>query len=142
MSFTINQTGIERGGTKLVTGDPFILLDRHGEEAADAAYAVAISGVPITTQFNRSQAKSFLRLRIRYIAGADVGTLVALMEGAGAVTVKLTPGSADTILCMFGPRADQKLTPYSDDYATGKPDGTAVDPILTQYHAELFLLRL
>lgn len=142
MSFTINETGFERGGTKLVTDDPFILLDRHGEEAADAAYAVAISGAPITTQYNRSQAKSFLRLRIRYIAGSDVDTLVTLMEGAGPVTVKPTPGDATTIQCMFGPRADQKLVPYSGDYATGKPDGTAVDPIFTQYHAELFLLRL
>ncbi len=142
MSFTINQTGLERGATKVVTDDPFILLDRHAEEARDAAYAIAISGVPVTTQFNRSQAKSVLRLRIRYIAGTDVDDLVTLMEGAGPVTVKPVPGDAGTIQCMFGPRADQKLVPYNEDYATGKPDGSAVDPIFTQYHAELFLLRL
>jgi hypothetical protein len=43
---------------------------------------------------------------------------------------------------MFGPRSKQKLIPYNDDYATGKSDGSAVDPIFTQYKAELFLLRL
>lgn len=142
MAFTINQTGLERGATQVVTDDPFILLDRHAEEAQDAAHAVSLSGEPITTQFTRAQAKSFLRLRIRLIKGTDVDDLVTLMEGAGPVTVKLTPGSATTIECMFGARKDQKLVPYNQDYATGKSDGSAVDSIFTQYHAELFLLRL
>jgi hypothetical protein len=142
MAFTINQTGFERGATQLIFDDPPILLDRHEEEAQDAAYAVAISGEPITTQFNRAQSKSFLRLRLRLVKGSDVTTLVTLMEGAGPVTVKLVPGDATTIQCMFGPREDQQLIPYNDDYATGKSDGSAVDPIFTQYKAELFLLRL
>ena len=142
MAFTINQTGFERGATQLLFPDPPILLDRHAEEAQDSAYAVSLTGKPITTQYVRTQSKSFLRLRLRVLEGAAVTTQTTLMEGEGPVTVKLTPGSATTILCMFGPRADQKLMPYNNDYATGKSDGTAVDPILTQYHAELFLLRL
>ncbi len=142
MAFTINQTGIERGGTQLVFESAPIMLQRHAEEAQDAAYAVAISGQPIVTQYARTQAKSFLRIKLRLIAGADVDTLITLMEGAGPVVVKLTPGSAATITCIFGPRADQKLTPFNKDYATGKSDGSAVDPIFTQYEAELFLLRL
>ena len=142
MAFTINQTGFERGATQLIFGDAPIILRRHAEEAADAAHAIAINGQPITTQFTRTQAKSFLRLRLRLVAGADVTTLEDLMKGAGPVTVKLTPGDATTILCMFGPRDDQQLTPYNDDYATGKSDGSAVDPIFTQYKADLFLLRL
>jgi hypothetical protein len=142
MAFSINETGFERDATKLVFDSAPILMDRHEEEAKDAEYAVAISGAPITVQFNRTQDKSFLRLKIRYIAGADVDTLVTLMEGDGPVTVKLTPGDATTILCMFGPREMQELTPFSGDYATGKSDGSAVDPLLRQYYAELFLLRL
>jgi len=142
MAFTINQTGLERGGTQLIFDDPPILINRHEEEAADAAYAVAIGGEPITTQFNRTQAKSFLRLRLRLVVGADVGTLETLMKGAGPVTVKLTPGDSATILCMFGPRSEQAVIPYNEDFATGKSDGSAVDPIFTQYKAELFLLRL
>jgi hypothetical protein len=142
MAFTINETGFERGATKLVFDDPPILMNRHEEEAADAAHAVAISGAPITVQFNRSQDKSFLRLKIVYIAGSDVGTLETLMNGAGPVDVKLTPGDATITQCMFGPRDQQKVIPFNDDFATGKSDGTAVDPIFTQYYAELFLLRL
>lgn len=142
MAFTINQTGFERDTTQLIFGDAPIILKRHAEDAADTAYAVAISGQPVTTQFHRAQSKSFLRLRLRLVAGADVTTLEDLMGGDGPVTVKLTPGDATTILCMFGPRDDQKLVPYNDDYATGKSDGSAVDPIFTQYHVELLLLRL
>lgn len=142
MAFAINETGFERDATKLVTGDPFILLDRHAEDAQDAQYAIAITGAPITTQFNRTQSESILRLRIRLITGSDVAVLTSLMAGVGPVTVKLTPGDATTFLAMFGPREDQKLIPYNEDYATGKSDGTAVDPIFTQYKADLFLLRL
>ena len=142
MAFGINETGLERDALTLVTDDPFILLNRHAEDAQDAAYALAISGATITTQFSRTQSKSILRLRIRLISGTDVDDLVTLMKGLGPVTVKLTPGDATTFLAMFGPRVDQKLVPYNNDYATGKLDGTPVDPIFTQYHAELFLLRL
>ncbi len=143
MAFTINQTGIERGGTQLIFESAPIMLERHAEDAADAAHAVAIGGEPITTQFNRTQSKSFLRFRIRLVSGAaDLATLIALMEGAGPVTVKLTPGSATTTECMFGPRHEQILIPYNEDYATGKSDGSAVDPIFIQYKCDLFLLRL
>jgi hypothetical protein len=142
MAFAINETGFERGATKLVFGTAPIMLERHAEDAQDAAYAVAISGEPITVQYVRTQAKSFLRIRLRLVVGSDVTTLIALMDGAGPVDVKLTPGSAAITQCMFGPREDQELIPYNEDYATGKPDGTAVDPIFTQYKADLFLLRL
>lgn len=142
MAFSINETGFERGATKLVLGDAPILVERHEEEAADAAYAVAIGGEPVTTQFNRTQAKSFLRLRIRLLDATAMGTLETLMNGAGPVDVKLTPGSAAITQCMFGPRVEQQIIPWNEDFATGKMDGTAVDPIFTQYKAELFLLRL
>lgn len=142
MSFTINQTGIERGGTKLVLATAPIIVDRHAEESADSVYAVAITGAPITVQYVRSQNKTFLYLHIRLVSGADVDTLNTLMGGIGAVNVKLTPGDATVILCMFGPRDDQDVVPYNGDYATGKSDGSPVDPILTQHYADLFLLRL
>jgi len=142
MAFAINETGFERDAVQLLFDTAPIMLERHAEDAQDAAYAVAIGGEPVTTQFNRTQAKSFLRIRLRLIAGADLATLITLMEGAGPVTVKLTPGSATTILCMFGPRHEQIFMPYNEDYATGKTDGTAVDPIFIQYKCDLFLLRL
>jgi len=142
MAFTINQTGFERGATQLLFDTAPIMLQRHAEDAQDAAYAIAIGGEPITTQFVRTQAKSFLRIRLRLIAGSDLGTLITLMEGEGPVDVKLTPGDAAVIQCMFGPREDQALIPYNDDYATGQTDGSPVDPIFVQYKCDLLLLRL
>ena len=62
MAFSINETGFERDAVQLVFDSAPIMLERHAEDAADAAYAVAIGGEPITTQFNRTQAKSFLRI--------------------------------------------------------------------------------
>ena len=142
MAFLINEAGFERGATQLLLDTAPIMLERHAEDAQDAAYAIAISGEPITVQYTRSQPKSFLRVRLRLIAGADLDTLINLMEGAGPVDVKLTPGDSTVIQCMFGPREDQELIPYNDDYATAKMDGTAVDPIFVQYKCDLFLLRL
>lgn len=142
MAFGINDTGIERGATQLLFPDPPILMDRHAEDAPDAAFEVAIPGNPVVVVYNRDQQRTFLHLRLRLLDAADITTLQALWAGSDPVTVKLTPGDATTILCMFGPRADQKLLPYNDDYATGQPDGSPVDPLLQQYHAELLLLRL
>jgi len=142
MSFTINQTGIERDATQLLFPDPPILLERHEEDAADAVYEVSLPGNPIVVQYVRDQPKSFLKIRLRLLDAAEVATLVTLMEGSGPVTVKLTPGDAAEFLAMFGPRDDQDLMPYNDDFATGKPDGSAVDTVFTQYRADLFLLRL
>jgi hypothetical protein len=142
MSFTINQTGFERGATQLLLDTAPIIIQRHAEDAQDAAYAIAIGGEPITTQYTRTQTHSFLRLRLRLIAGSDIATLITLLEGAGPVDVKLTPGDATITQCMFGPREDQNWVPYNDEYATGKTDGTAVDPIFLQYKVELLLLRL
>jgi len=142
MAFTINQTGIERGATKLVFESAPIILERHAEDAADAAYEISLTGAPVVTQFVRTQTQSFLRFRLRLVAGSDVATLTTLMAGSGPVTVKLTPGSATTIQCMFGPRAEQKFMPFNDEYATGKPDGSAVDAAFIQYRVDLMMLRM
>jgi hypothetical protein len=125
-----------------VFGDAPILMDRDEEEPADSVHAVAITGAPIVTTFNRTQEKTFLRMKLRLVAGSDMDKLRSLMKGSTPVTVKLTPGSATTILCRFAGRDEQTMNPYNDDFATGKPDGTAVDPIYTQFSPELLLLRL
>jgi len=142
MSFTINQTGIERGAIQLIFESAPIILKRHDEDAADSAYEISLTGTPVVTQFVRAQAQSFLRFRLRLVSGSDVATLSTLMAGDGPVTVKLTPGSTTTISCMFGPRDDQKFEPFSGDYATGQSDGSAVDPIFVQYRVDLLMLRL
>lgn len=142
MAFGINETGIERGATQLLFPDPPIIIDRHEEDAPDAAYDVAIPGNPIVVEYARQQDKTFLRIKVRYLTAAHIATLQTLWSGSGPVTVKLTAGSSTTSSAMFGPRKDQRLTPFNGDYATSKPDGTSVDPIFEQYWAELLLLRL
>lgn len=142
VAFTINQTGIERGATQLIFNDPPILVKRHEEAAPDAAYELSLTGTPVVVVYNLSQDKAFLRLKIRYLDAFDIAILETLWSNKTTVEVKLTAGVATTITCMFGPRRDQQIMPYNKDFATSKPDGTAVDPILSQYWAELFLLRM
>lgn len=145
MSFTDNQTGIEdyaAGTTQVIFDSPVIVLERDAEAAADAVHDVAISGVPIVVVYTRTQAQSFLRLYARMVKGTDLTNLRTLMGSGDLVVVKLTPGTSTTITCMFGPRKDQTLEPWTGDHADAQGDGSALDPILIQYRAELFLLRL
>jgi hypothetical protein len=145
MAFTINQTGIEdyaTGTTQVVFDSPVIVQERDAETGADAVHDVAISGVPVVVVFSRTQAKSFLRIYARMVKGTDLDNLRTLLASGEPVKVKLTPGSAATVTCMFGPRSEQVLVPWNGDHPDAQGDGSALDPVLIQYKAELFLLRL
>lgn len=145
MAFTINETGIQdkaTGTTKVVFETPVIIADRDAETPADTVHDVSLAGTPVAVAYVRSQSAAFLRLYVRRLLIADVLTLRTLLASGAPVEVKLTPGSATLIDCMFGPRSEQKLTPWNGDHPDAAGDGSALDPLLTQYNAELFLLRL
>jgi hypothetical protein len=142
MAFTINETGIESGATKVVFASPVIINERDEETAADAVYDVSLTGAPVVVVYNRTQAKTFLRLYVRLIKDTDLTNLRTLMASGDIMTVKLTPGSSTTIQCMFGPRSEQKLTPWNGPHPDAKGDGDPIDGLLLQYKAELMLLRL
>jgi hypothetical protein len=144
MAFLINETGIEdyaTGSPQVVFDSPVIIAERDAETAADAVHDVALSGAPVVVVYTRTQSKSFLRLYVRRIVGTDLANLRALMAAGKLVKVKLEAGNASTIDCMFGPRSMQKLSAYTGDHPDAKGDGTAIDPLLLQYQAELVLLR-
>jgi len=145
MAFTVNQTGIEdlaTGSTKVVFASPVVVLERDAETGADTVHDVAISGAPIAVAYARSQQRSFLRLYVRHITGTNLANLRTLMASGAPVVVKLTPGTAATITCIFGPRSEQKLEAWTGDHPDADSAGAALDPLLIQYKAELFLLRL
>jgi hypothetical protein len=142
MSFTINQTGIEQGTTQVVFETPVIINERDDETAADAVFDVALPGNPVVVVYDRTQQRTFLHLYVRRMLIADVEKLRTLMASGSPVTVKLTPGSSTTIQCMFGPRKDQRLIPWNGPHPDADGAGATLDPLLTQYKAELFLLRL
>lgn len=145
MAFTINQTGIEdyaTGTTQVIFESPVIIEERDDETAADAVHDVAISGAPIVVVYNRTQAKTFLRLYVRRIMGTNLANLRSLMAAGAPVSVKLAAGSATTITCMFGPRKDQELRSWTGDHPDATSDGSAIPELLLQYNAHLLLFRL
>ena len=144
MAFNINETGIENAAedVQVVFETAVVIDERDAETAADAVHDVAISGAPIVVVYNRTQAKTFLRLTVRRIMGAYLANLRTLMAAGEPVTVKLEAGSATTIVCMFGPRKDQDLRAWTGNHPDAKNDGTAIPDLLLQYKADLLLFRL
>lgn len=144
MAFTINQTGIENaGGTVQVVFETAVVIEeRDFETGADAVHDIAITGAPVVVVYNRTQAKTFLRLYVRRIMGTDLANLRTLMAAGEPVTVKLEAGSATTIVCMFGPRKDQDLRAWTGDHPDAKNDGSAIPDLLLQYQAHLLLFRM
>ncbi len=118
-----------------------ITLERDAETGADAVHDVSLTGAPISVVYNRTQAKTFLYIYIRHLVGTPLANLRLLMAAGLMVNVKLAPGSATVVPCMFGPRAEQKLEPWNGPHTDGRDDGSVIDPILLQYKAELMLLR-
>jgi len=144
MAFTINETGIENLAetVRVVFETPVIVLERDLETAADAVHDIAISGAPIVVVYNRTQPRSELNLYVRRIMGTNLANLRALMAAGEPVTVKLTPGSATTITCLFGSRKDQTLEAWTGAHPDADSAGAALDDLLLQYKATLKLFRM
>lgn len=142
MAFTINQTGIERGATQLLFPDPPIILSRHMEGGPDRVYDLAINGKPVGVEYTRAQDQAFLLIRLRLLDAVQVATLEDLMSDSGAVEVKITPGDATVITCIFGPRSEQVFHLFNDPIANAQPDGSPLHATLTQYRVDLFLIRM
>lgn len=142
MAFNINETGIEQGATQVLFDDPPIILDRHEEGGPDRVFEVAIPGNPIGVEYTRDQAKTFERIRVRLMTAAQVATLETLIDGGGVMVVKLTPGSATTIQCLFGPRDEMDFHLYNEPIPNATPAGGTIPALLTQYRVDLLLLRL
>lgn len=142
MALGINDTGIYRGATELAFPDPPIILSRHEEGGPDRVYDIALPGNPVGVEYTRDQDQAFLRFRLRLLTAAQVAVIETLMGASGTVEVKLTPGSATEITCLFGPRSEQVFYLYNDEIPNAQPDGSALDPLLTQYRVDLFLIRM
>lgn len=142
MTLGINDTGIYRGATELVFPDPPIILTRHLEGGPDRVYDLTLPGIPVGVEYTRTQDQAFIRLRLRLLTAAQVATLETLMGGSGTVEVKLTPGTTTEITCVFGPRSEQEFFLYNEPVPDAQSDGTALDPLLTQYRVDLFLIRM
>ena len=142
MAFNLEDVGIERGTTQVLFNHPPIIEQRHAESGQDTIYEVAIPGNPVVVQYVPSQAKIFLRLRWEQVTPAQVTTLETLRAGAGLVTVKLKPGSAATLSCMFGPDEEHSIEPYTGDYPESDKIGGALPDLMKTYRVSLTLLRM
>lgn len=145
MAFLINDTGIEdyaTGSPQVVFASPVIIMDRDDETTADVVYDVSLTGAPVCVVYDRTQAKTFLKIYTRLVTGADLTALRALMTAGKIVNVKLEAGDATVIPCMFGPRDQQKLVPWNGPHPDAKGDGDPIPDLLLQYKAELMLLRM
>ena len=142
MAFNILETGIERGGTQVLFDDPPIILSRHEEGGPDRVHEVSIPGTPIGVEFTRSQDQAFLMIRVRLMTAAQIATLETLMGASGPVEVKLTPGSATTITCLFASRGEDDFFLFNDAIPNATPAGGAIPALLTQYRLDLKLIRL
>lgn len=142
MAFLLSEVGIERGATKVTFNAPPIIEQRHAEGGPAIVYDLAISNNPVSVQYHVNQDKAFLKIRMEQLTKAQVDLIEQLMASPGYVTVKLKPGSATTILCTFGPRAEQAFEPYNGSYPESDKTGGALTPILTAYRVTLSLLRM
>lgn len=142
MAFTNDEFGFENAAGKLVVTDPPIIVERDEETGPDASHEVSLTGSPVVVIYNRTQEESFLRLHLRLLTAAQKVTLKAIMRSKTTTAVKIAAGTSTTITCMFGARSEQDIQPWNNHHAETQTDGSAVDPLLTQYWAELFLLRM
>ena len=142
MAFNLDEVGIERDTTQVLFNAPPIIEDRHAESGQDTIYEVAIPGNPVAVQYVPSQAKIFLRLRWEQVTSAQVATLETLRGGAGLITVKLKPGDATTLTCVFGPDSEQEITPYTGCYPESDKTGSPLPELMKTYRVRLTLLRM
>jgi hypothetical protein len=142
MAFNLSEVGIERGATQVLFNTPPIIDERHAESHQSTAYEIALPGNPVAVQFVKSQEKAFLRIRIEQATSSQVALIETLRATRGPVTVKLKPGDATTIACVFGPDSDQSFEPYNGAYPESDKTGSALPELLKTYRVSLTLLRL
>jgi hypothetical protein len=139
VSFTINQTGLERGATQLVFPEAPIILSRDDLAQAPVSVARTLTGQNIAVELVVTEDDPDIRIRVHRMTAAHVATLRTLRAGGGPLTAKLTPGSATTIDVVFRPASEQMITPYTGPHTDATDAGAALDAILTTSVVELSL---
>ena len=142
MTFNLADVGIERDATQVLFNAPPIITDRHEESGQSTIYEIALPGNPVVVQYVLAQPKVFLRLRWEQVTDAQLAVLDTLRSGSGPVTVKIKPGDASTLTCMFGPDADQEITQYTGDRPESDKIGGALPELMKTSKVVLTLLRM
>jgi len=142
MAFQLSEVGIERGAVQVLFANPPIIVERHAESGQGTIYEVAVPGNPVAVQYTPAQPKIFLRLRWEQVTDAQLVLLESLRAASGVVVVKLKPGVAATITCVFGPDEDQTITQYTGDRPESDKTGNALPALMKTSRVELTLLRM
>ena len=132
---------LTNAGGSLTVDVPPKVLNRAAEGAPDRSVAVSLAGTPIVTEWVGAQLAQRLVLRWEVLSGAQVATLLAILQTTGTVTVRLYTGGS-TILCAWAPRDEQKITPLLGDYPERLASGATQLTTRTQCSAELTLIRI
>ena len=134
MSFSLSETGFERGATKLVLSRAPRILNRWNDGGPVRASVTSLPGTSINVEYHQAQDRRELVLALEAMTETQVSTLRDLLDGVGPVVVKLDPASATTINCSF--TNDVEITPIIGAY----PENA---PTRNRWHrAELKLTRL
>ena len=144
MAFNLADVGIEDAAetTQVLFAHPPIIEQRHAESGQDTVYEIAVPGNVVAVQYVPTQAKRFLWLRWEQVTSTQVATIETLRTTGGLMTVKLKPGDATTLTCVFGPDADQSITTYTGDYPESDKIGGSLPELMTTYKVRLTLLRM
>ena len=142
MAFNLPDVGIERDTTQVLFDAPPIIVERHKESGQDTVYEISVPGSPVAVQYVPSQAKQFLALRWEQVTSVQLATLEILRGAAGPVTVKLKPGDAATLVCVFGPDSMQTITQYTGERPESDRLGGALPELMKTSKVELTLLRM
>jgi hypothetical protein len=118
MAFTDDQVGLERGATQLLLAKAPKQPGRNQGGGPVRASTTSLPGSTITVEFTQQQNRRQLRLEIVFLTEAQAATLRTLIDGTGPVTVKVAPGTSDTIACTF--TEDYEITELVDE--GGYPD--------------------
>lgn len=136
MSFIGNETGVERGATKVVFPVPPDVVGRFSDGQEDPVISRSLSGEYVAVFLHRTSSSHVLKLHVKVMEWADVQALAGLMDTASPVTVRYAPGGTD-YTCVFGPREEQEFKPLLGNHPDARTDGSAIQSTLLRYEVTL-----
>jgi hypothetical protein len=144
----VSFAAITRDAVVLTVTIPPKIVSRFEEGGSLRTVSVAIGGQAIVTEVPQTVESRKLHLAWEVMSGADVAIVEQLLAGSGPVTV-LTHAAATPATCMFGPKSEQKITPFlragqsfPEAYPETLADGSAQLAARTQCSVELTLYRI
>lgn len=134
MSFTNDQTGLERGAVQLLLTVPPRIMDRYQEGGPARAATRGLTGNAILVEYVQTTDDASEVWNMETLTELQASTLRTLLNTPGPLTAKPTRGTTLTFLAAFGP--DYVLEPIVGHYTNTAPAA------IRYWRATVTLLRL